>query len=303
MGFQDVWNVAEAYRNKKTAPVGFLFRDLGTGETAEFCGAEPFPTASMYKLYILAELYRKAWAGECCLTDRIALEDDMRSIGSGVLKNLDNGALLTLKDYAMLMMNLSDNTATNVLFRYLGRDSIKKNVIDALGLTQTKCDYDCTDLIDLYFELDGRTITQLREENGGTLPSFRNSKWYRCETEKNNQTSCADAARMLEVLYRGEWVSREASNEILEILKLCQTNGRIPFHLPVNVAVAHKTGTLDRLCVDTGIVYAPGGDYILCLFYNGNLADEEEYQENDRTRHGESFLAEFSRDIYAAYHL
>ena len=302
MGIQEVRLIAEEYQHKLTAPVAFLFRDLSTGETVSFHGEEPFPTASMYKLYILAELYRKAWAGECSLSDRIPLEDSHRSIGSGVLKNLQNGALLTLRDYAMLMMNLSDNTATNVLFRYLGRDAIQKNVIEALGLSATKCDFDCTELIDRYFDLNGGTVEQLRKENGGKLPSFRNSPYYCCTTEENNQTSCLDAAKMYELLYRGEWVSKDASADILEILKLCLTNRRIPLDLPVTVPVAHKTGTLDRLCVDTGIVYAPGGDYILCLFYNGNLADEAEYEANERGRLGEDFLAELSRQVYEAYH-
>ena len=303
MSISEISRVIEEFRSRTTAPVGILFRDLQSGETVAHNGDRPFPTASMYKLYILAELYRKAYAGECALSDRILLEDSMRSIGSGVLKNLEAGASLTLKDYAMLMMNLSDNTATNVLFRYLGRDSIRKNVIEAVGLSSTKCDFDCTELIDRYFDLNGKSIVQLRKENGGELPNYRNSPYYSCDTEDNNQTSCFDAALMYEMIYRGEWVSREACDEMLEILKLCQTNGRIPYDLPQTVSVAHKTGTLDRLCVDTGIVYAPGGDYILCLFYNGNLGSEEEYKRNDRGRVGESYLADLSAGIYEAYHM
>ena len=302
MAIQKITQIIEAYQQRTTAPVGILFRDLKTGETTGVNMDVPFPTASMYKLYILAELYRKAYAGECKLSDRILLEDSMRSIGSGVLKNLGEGASLTLRDFAMLMMNLSDNTATNVLFRYLGRDAIQKNVVEALGLSATKCDFDCTDLIDFYFGLNGRTIAQLREDNGGNFPNLRNTPYYLCETEENNQTSCMDAAAMFEMIYRGEWVNREACDDILEILKLCQTNGRIPFDLPPTVPVAHKTGTLDRLCVDTGIVFAPGGDYILCLFYNGNLASEEEYQMNSKGRFGDSYLAEISAKIYEAFH-
>ena len=80
-------------------------------------------------------------------------------------------------------------------------------------------------------------------------------------------------------------------------MKSCQTNSRIPRYLPIGVDVAHKTGTLDKLNADIGIVYTPAGDYILCLFYNGNLASEEDYAANA----GDDYLADLSKEIFEAY--
>ena len=88
---------------------------------------------------------------------------------------------------------------------------------------------------------------------------------------------------------------------MLKIMKACQTNTRIPKLLPLGTPVAHKTGTLDKLMVDGGIVYTPKGDYILCLFYNGPLASREDYDKNYLGRDGEQYLAELSREIYDAY--
>lgn len=301
MSISAVREAAARYQEISTAPLGFAFRDLVTGETVAFHGDEVFPTASMYKVYILAELIRKVGAGECSLSDRIPYDHRYRAIGSGVLKDIEAGVALTLRDYATLMMILSDNSATNFLFHFVGRDNIVKNVLEPLGFSGTKCDFDCSVLIDQYFELNGGSVKEKRQQNGGKLPSYRNSPWYCCTTEENNCTTPMEALRMFELLYRGEWVSPELSKVMLDIMLTCQTNRRIPRLLPVGTEVAHKTGTLDRLAVDTGIVYTPKGDFILCLFYNGNLADEATYEANLRGDIGEDLLAELSRDIYNAY--
>jgi beta-lactamase class A len=64
--------------------------------------------------------------------------------------------------------------------------------------------------------------------------------------------------KLLEKLANGEVVSEEASAQIIEIMKRCQTGKRrIIAGLPKNVVLAHKTGTqLKRIC-DLGIMYLP----------------------------------------------
>ena len=302
MSLEKVRAVAEKFQKNSAAPLGFAFKDLKSGEVIAYHGDSPFPTASSYKLYILAELFRQVYTGERKLSDRYPLTDDVKAVGSGVLQILDAGAELTLKDYATLMMTISDNTATDVLFNLVGRDNIKKNVIDALGLTNTKCDYNCAEGLDLFFAMRGRSIEQILADNGGVPPSYHNSKWYQCITPQNNQTSPLEALKMLEILYRGEWICPEASEQMLSIMLKCQTNSRIPRYLPPYQPVAHKTGTIDRLNVDIGIVYAqPVGDYIICMFYNGNLSSKEDYDNNPVGRVGDDYLAELSGEIFKAY--
>ena len=305
MSIERVFAVAEKYQKNTKAPLGFAFKDLVTGKTVSYHGDEPFPTASAYKVFILAELYRKAWAGECDLGQRIELTDDIKSVGSGVLAEMQAGLNPTLRDYAHLMMILSDNTATDVLFRFVGRENIRKNVIEPLGLKNTKCDWGCNKLCDIYYDMKGRTFRELAAENRNKKDSeadYWNSIWYKCITEENDQTSPLEAAKMLELLYRGKWVSPKASTEMLSIMKKCQTNSRIPKYLPDYVEIAHKTGSLGKLNVDIGIVFAePKGAYILCMFYNGNLASREDYDANDRGRVGDAYLADLSGELYKAY--
>ena len=52
---------------------------------------------------------------------------------------------------------------------------------------------------------------------------------------------------------------------------------------------------------DCGIVFTDKGDYVLTLFYNGNLASEEEYEGTAWGDVGNRILSQLSADIYAAY--
>ena len=77
---------------------------------------EVFPTASAVKIPILMEFFRKVEEGILDPSEVVVLDDDMKVGGSGVLQHLTSGkASLPLKDYAALMVNVSDNTATNFL--------------------------------------------------------------------------------------------------------------------------------------------------------------------------------------------
>ena len=104
-----------------------------------------------------------------------------------------------------------------------------------------------------------------------------------------NNTSARDCALLLRAIYRGECVSPEASREMEALLLGQKLNDRLPRDLPAGTPVGHKTGDLIGLCrADVGIVYSPGGDYILCILGD---ARGSEAAETDA-------MAELSRQIY-----
>lgn len=78
-------------------------------------------------------------------------------------------------------------------------------------------------------------------------------------------TTPADMARFLELLYQGKIINAKYSEKMLNHLRTQRLNHKIPVHLPDEVSVAHKTGELDGYSHDVGIVYAPRGDYLLIL--------------------------------------
>ena len=293
MNIQAIRAIAEKYDAKTTGDLGLLFTDLKTGETVTVNPDKELPAASTFKVFLLAEFLRQCEEGKYNLMDRHELKAEFVSPGSGVLCDLLPGMNLTLLDYARLMMMLSDNTATDYLYSLTGRDNIKNNVIDAFGLTKTKCDYPCKLLIETYFDPAHKVVEGER--------NWRNTDDYRCLTPTNDSTSPNDMAKVLKMAYDKALFSPWVSEQMIDIMKRCHTNSRIPKELPRDVEVAHKTGTMDKVANDVGVVYTDKGDYLLCLFYNGNTATREEYDANIKGRLSDNLLADISRDIYAEY--
>lgn len=90
------------------------------------------------------------------------------------------------------------------------------------------------------------------------------------ENGTQNYVSAEDCAVLLRMIYTGQCVSQEASENMLKLLLSQQVNDRIPQGLPEDRKVAHKTGDLLGICcADVGVVFAPGGDYLLCIICNG----------------------------------
>ena len=297
MSIEGIRAIAEKYRDRVTGKLGIGFIDLQTGDKYTLNGEELFPTASVCKVFTLAALYKMVAEGKADDHDRYELTADVQVGGSGVFHRLLPGLNPTLYDYAMLMMILSDNTAADFLFKFVGgAEGVTENVLKPLGLSSSKCDLSIKEMFPPCF--NDYTIIKTC---GRDRKSYHKNSGFLCTNEKDDITTVEDIMKILRLMYEKKLYSEQACEKMLDILKKCQTNTRIPKFLPPSVDVAHKTGTLDCLCNDVGIVYTSKGDYLLAMFYNGNVADMEEYAQNDRGRNSDALLAEISREIYEEY--
>ena len=122
------------------------------------------------------------------------------------------------------------------------------------------------------------------------LTDTRQNRLMLVDNGLQNYTGAADCARLLAAIYRGDCVSPEASRQMLSLLLQQQVNDRLPLGLPEGTPIAHKTGDLIGLCwADVGIVYSPGGDYVLCVISDGQASERE----------AKSATAALSREVYA----
>jgi hypothetical protein len=80
---------------------------------------------SAFKLGILAVLNDQISAGERTWGDVAILEESDRSLPTGTLQTWPEGAPLTLHTAAALMISQSDNTATDILLRTVGREAVE----------------------------------------------------------------------------------------------------------------------------------------------------------------------------------
>ena len=79
-------------------------------------------------------------------------------------------------------------------------------------------------------------------------------------------TSAQDVTLLFEHIYKGDLLSKNSNQLLLNALKNQQVNDRLPVGLNKDAVVAHKTGDLEGAVHDAGIVYSSQtGDYIITV--------------------------------------
>ena len=227
--------------------VGYAIVDLTSGDRIGHLEHATFPTASAIKLAIVYELFKQAEEKTIDLDDTLTLDRKQAVGGTGVLVEMGTPTL-SIRDYAVLMVTLSDNTATNVLIDRLGMKAIAARM-QGLGLNGTK----------------------LRRHMMDTAAARRGDE---------NISTPDELARLLEAM------NGKVSGAI-ELLKKPKDN-RLRKGLPEGVESADKSGELEGVRVDAGIVFAKNRPYVLSVM-TSYLKDEAE---------GERAITEISKAAY-----
>jgi beta-lactamase class A len=233
----------EKIANDFDGVMGLAIRDLTTGEEILINQSLTFPTGSSIKIPVLIELHKQAAAGKYKLTDQRWLERADKVGGSGVINNFgDHTSQLSLNDLAVLMIVLSDNTATNMLIDQTGMTNVNAT-LDQLGLKEIR----------------------LRRKMIDTAASARG--------DENIATPFA-AMELMTRLYRGEIVNRSLSDDVLKVLKL-RKSSPIPVLIPSNIVIANKPGGIEGVVCDWAVVYVPGRPFAISVMtnYNGESAN------------------------------
>jgi len=112
---------------------GVYARNLTTGETIAINADCVLPAESAAKTFILIHYARLVSSGAIDPTTRVRLGQDLRQIGTGVLRYLVDGLEPTLDDLAWLMIIVSDNTATAMLLQTIGLPADVNATMATLG--------------------------------------------------------------------------------------------------------------------------------------------------------------------------
>jgi len=233
-------NVQSAIRNF-SGKVWIYAKNLDTGKEYALRADEQVRTASTIKLPIMAEAFRQVSTGKIRWTDEIVLTKEKKQGGSGILFEFSDNTKIDLKTAVNLMIVVSDNTATNLVLETVTADSVN-DFMDVLGLRQTR---------------------SMRKIGGGG--DSKASADNRLKLFGLGASSPKDMVRLLEMLERGEVVSRDASAEMLSILKRQQFKDGIGRGLPDTIPSASKSGALDRLRSDVGIIYTRRGRIAMAI--------------------------------------
>jgi len=255
-------NVAE----RLNGVMGYAVKDLSSGETFLRLPDAVFPQASSIKLTILLELMRQAQEGRVSLEEKHILRRSEMTVGDTepILTMLGDGTVtLSLRDLAIFMVVLSDNTATNILIDRLGMDNINEGVT-RLGFKETKL---------------RRHMIDLEAARKGN----------------ENVSTPREMLTLLEKVHSGQVIDSAHTKEYFELLRLPKES---EFHkaLPENVSIADKPGSLEGVRCDTGLIEIPDHPFIMSITttYNSN-DDEAERAIQDTARLVYEYFTRLSR--------
>jgi len=202
-----------------------VIKNLKTGETYNYNDRHIYMSASLYKLWTMAVVYTQIEKGT--LLEEDIVSEDIADLNR-IFKIPEDAAELQKGQISMSIKKALEQMIT-----------ISHNYA-ALLLTQ---------------KVKASNVTLFLKEN-----NFSDSK-----TGSLAKTSAFDIASYYEKLYKGEIINQEYSQKMVDLLSRQRLNDRIPKYLPEGMRIAHKTGELDGVKHDTGIVYTDKGDYIFVV--------------------------------------
>lgn len=213
-----------------------ILKDLRSGKVLFEKNAErQIASASTIKMLIMVEAYRCFAAGKLDLNEKIGISNAQK-VEFSLISEMNTNQY-TVKDLILLMMTISDNTATNVLIDLLGMEDIN-NTSKELGLR-------------------------------GTILQRKMMDFEAAKEGRQNLTIPRDLLMLLEKLYKYEILTPSACDEMLKIMSTAINRDFMIRDLPADIKCAHKPGELDGLNHDVGIIYAPSGDFALGIFATG----------------------------------
>jgi beta-lactamase class A len=245
--------------------------DLNSGKIVAINAGTPVPTASVIKLAVLFEALKQIQEGKAHFDDKLTLTKSNQVEGSGVLMFFDVPQALTSKDVLTMMVIVSDNTATNLAIDRVGLKNIDDR-IQWLGLKDTWL-YKKVSMPGVgpmpadqkQFGLGKTTAREMANVMERLATCNLNAPGNTAKPTAQDEQLCAAAIHMLKNQFYRNSIPR-----YLETIDTTEGESKI----------ANKTGALDEVRNDVGVVFARNGPVVISEFTYGNQ-DKSWTPDND----------------------
>ena len=233
--------------------VGIYIKELRTGRIVAINADTIFPTASIVKVPILVGVIDKIERGELRYDSLHEYKDSLLYEGEDILGSFKDGEKIYLEKIIMLMLTMSDNTASLWLQKLAGTGTRINGIIDSLGLQYTRVN----------------SRTPGREAN-------RNLYGW-------GQTTPREIATLFEMIYRQKIFSPASCENMLRFLGRNFWDENAISQIPPYIQVFSKNGAVNQVRSEVLLVNAPRNPYIFCIFTKNN-ADQSWLRENEAWR-------------------
>lgn len=229
---------------------GVYVHNLKTGSTVAINADTVFPTASMIKMTIQAGIFNKLQEGALQYRQELIYRDSLLYEGEDILGSFKDSERITLDKVMMLMLTMSDNTASLWLQSLAGG-----------GVT-----------INGWLAAHGFEHTRVNSRTPGREGNRKEYGW--------GQTSPHEMAKLMEMIYKGEVVSKTASERMYRNLTRNYWDAEGLLMVPPTIRTASKNGAVDESRSEVVMVNAPHGDYVYCIITKNN-ADQSWNRDNE----------------------
>ena len=230
--------------------IGVYIKNLENGQTVSINKDTVFPTASMIKIPILIGVMDKISRDQLTYHQELQYRDSLLYAGVDLLGSFKEGEKIAVSKVVMLMLTMSDNTASLWLQSLAGSGTRINELLDSAGFKQTRVNSRTT----------GRKEAQAQYGWGQTTPY--------------------EMATLMEKIAAGAIISKEKSAQMLRLLSRNYWDEYAIAPIPSDVFVASKGGAVDATRNEVLFVNGRGARYLFCICTKNNK-DESWNSENE----------------------
>lgn len=232
--------------------------DIDSGAGLGVGADVPVVTASVYKVPLLVEYLRQVSSGDLDPAARVTMRAGEATPGPTGLSVLSDDTQWSLRDVVTSMITVSDNAATDIVFRLVGADRVNATMVE-LGLPGTVVIRDTRTgiemLADEYGVADPAELDQLMRADPARV-----ARSALCTPDRTNRSTPRESARLLQLLWTDQAASAAGCAEARRILGLQVWPHRLAAGFPRDdVRISGKTGTLGIARNEIGVVEFPQG--------------------------------------------
>ena len=220
--------------------IGIYIKNLDNNKIVSINADTIFPTASMVKIPILIGIMDKFNKGELDYHKEITYRDSLLYAGVDILGSFKDTQRIELGKVMMLMLTMSDNTASLWLQTLAGKGTRINEILDSLGLRYTRVNS----------RTPGREVNRSQFGWGQTTPK--------------------EIATIMEKISKGEVINKERSAQMLRLLSRNFWDEQAISQIPSDVFVASKNGAVDESRSEVLFVNGRGARYIFCVCTKNN---------------------------------
>jgi beta-lactamase class A len=197
--------------------------DLDSGGFVNIKGSNTIGAASMIKIPVLVAFLQDVDAGKARLDEQLVISKDVIVGHAGGLQYEPVGTKISALETLTLMIIISDNTATNMIIKRIGGKEVANQRF-------------------LSWDLNSTVIRNPLPDLTGT-----------------NTTSPEDLVNLLSMVEQGKILSPRSRDRLMDIMRRTKTNTLLPQGIPPEARIAHKTGDIQSVVGDAGIIDMPNG--------------------------------------------